>query len=187
MRIVIGIAGRIGVGKDVMARRLAERYGFSVVRFSQALKDEVLTRLPRTLEAIRQSLNLNDSSVYELVHLVKPPIIRELLQEYGTEVRRGDKDSYWVDKWLETIGQLASIQNGGLRVVAPDLRFGNEYRAIKDLGGMTVHIARPGHEDTGTHLSENGLLGYNFDARFNNVGSEQDFLDQIDRWAPDNL
>ena len=153
-----------------------------------------MKNFPRTLNAIRETLMEAKPeepgiglSTYEYVHRIKPRIVRELLQEYGTEVRRADKDSYWVDKWLETVGQLKSIQLNGLRVVAPDMRFGNEARAIKSLGGVTFHVARPGYEDTGNHASEVSLVGYKYDVLLNNVGDVQDLTDLVDLWAARTL
>ena len=53
---VIGIAGQIGSGKDVVAHFLQREYRMEIIRFSDALKQEVMDRFPRTIHAIA-SLN----------------------------------------------------------------------------------------------------------------------------------
>lgn len=180
---VIGVAGRIGAGKDVLASYLNRTRGFKVIRFSEALKREVLTRLPRTLKALADLNGYVNVDLEEMVYNLKPLGVRELLQEYGTEVRRGDDSLYWSRKWSNTVAEV--LEAGVPGIVAPDMRFWNEAAAIKRFhGGVTVHISRPmveGSSDT-LHASETGLKDYLFDVRFANVGDIPAFERQIEEW-----
>lgn len=150
MKLVIGIGGRMQHGKDAVAARLRERHDFTVVPFAQALKAEVLERFPRTLQAIHE-LNhpyggLADSVESQIrrdVYDLKPPGIRELLQEYGTEVRRADDSAYWVRRWAETASAYE-------RVAVPDVRFPNEAGAVAYAGGTLWRVVRPCKDSGGT-------------------------------------
>ena len=180
---VIGVAGRIGAGKDVLANYLNQTRGFQVIRFSEALKREILTRLPRTLKALRDLNGYVNVDLEEVVYNLKPLGVRELLQEYGTEVRRWDDSDYWTRKWTDSV--LGAIKLGAKGIVAPDMRFWNEAMAIKRFhGGVTVHISRPSAEGSGDslHASETGLKDYLFDVRFANVGTVEQFHHQIEEW-----
>ena len=79
---------------------------------------------------------------------IKPPVMRALMQEYGTEVRRGDDTNYWVEKWKIAIG------DGTKNIVTDDVRFYNELAALGDVGGVLVRVVRPDITTGGTHQSE---------------------------------
>ena len=80
---------------------------------------------------------------------IKPPLIRALLQNYGTEVRRGDNDDYWVEKWLSTVGMIADKH-----VLCDDVRFLNEADAVDHFDGILIRITRTDLQSTDTHQSE---------------------------------
>jgi predicted kinase len=175
--LVIGIAGRMGAGKDTVAGVLAREYGFTQYNFATPLKEEVCARLSRTVWAAVNVLSETDTELasrlqtmyaggmtspqvlHEIVWNIKPPIVRELLQEYGTEVRRTDHPDYWVDAWGKAVGDYQNYagQKGTLaRVVASDVRFENECHAIQHFGGQLVHVVREGARDASqdAHQSE---------------------------------
>ena len=64
------------VGKDSVADVLVRRYGFVRRGFADALKDEVLDRLPRTLGAYLEStMHLeNTADRRRLMYELKPPL-----------------------------------------------------------------------------------------------------------------
>lgn len=70
---------------------------------------------------------------------------RRLLQLLGTEVgRECIKDTIWVDKWQESLGDTGSH----VTVICDDLRFQNEYEHLNELAKSMpvalIHIIRPG-------------------------------------------
>lgn len=72
---------------------------------------------------------------------------RHAMQTLGTEWgRRCIDEGLWVRAWKETLP-------GGY-VVTDDLRFPNEYIAIKEVGGVVVRIDRPGIDADTSHESE---------------------------------
>jgi hypothetical protein len=108
-----------------------------------------------------------------MVYNRKPFGVRELLQEWGTELRRAEDKDYWVKRWLETASQSDKP------VVAPDMRFPNEVSAVQKLGGWLWRVHRP-HTPTGDHESEVALDFYPFDTMLTNSGTIEDLHSQVD-------
>ena len=119
--VVVGISGAISSGKDAIGRYLATHYGFIRLGMADALKVEVETRFPRTLAAIAFSMP-EIHTIHNMVWETKPPIVRELLQEMGTEVRRRDDPDYWVKAWMNSLHRFSRWE----RIYCPDVRFRNE-------------------------------------------------------------
>jgi hypothetical protein len=193
MNLVIGISGKLQSGKDAIAARLVERWGFRVVRFADALKEEVLERLPRTLDVIHQivghehelqtcSLAQRPECIRDMVYNRKPRGVRELLQEYGTEVRRRDRETYWTDQWKRRAGDVGCV-------VASDVRFPDEAATIIQAGGLLWRVERPGYSDVPAqqngqqagHVSETLMDDWpRWDARLRNVGTIEDLHIEVD-------
>ena len=187
---LIGIAGRIGAGKDTIAAHLRDRHGYAILRFSTALKAEVKARFRRTLTVIA-GLNGMQPSGREgwsdfldwLLMVAKPPGIRELLQEYGTEVRRQDDPAYWVNPWSRTYTQHRT-RRPEIPVVVPDVRFSNEAHAIAQAGGVIIRVERAalGVYDPMDHASEIGLSRYAYTHVFYNNDTILALTEAVDQW-----
>ena len=159
--ILVGIHGAIGAGKDVVAAWLCRHHGFVRIGMADALKDEVVEKFPRTLRAIMRlhsdSWSEPEVDLCRVVHELKPPGVRELLQEMGTGVRRADDPDYWVKKLA---GRLVDMP-ATARVVVPDVRFRNEALLIQRFSGTLVKVVRPGHDPAdAAHASETSLLDW---------------------------
>jgi hypothetical protein len=203
--MLIGIAGAIGAGKSAIAEHLAAR-GFAVVAFADALREEVLARLPLTLRALHgetcpryqmESFERDSSlvplpcngpardamaCVRDMVYVRKPPIVRALLQEYGSDVRRADDPDYWVKRWAQSVSSIAAGRPvGECHVVSPDCRFPNEARTVREMGGLLWKVERPGVDGSG-HVSETALAHwFDYDAVLVNDGTLADLHTQVDR------
>lgn len=184
MSEVIGISGKIGAGKDAIANHLVSTYDFQIVRFSDELKEEVLRILRKTCEAIYENYvecgrkNYHDGDIDEsdlrwMLWMDKPPIVRRLLQEWGTELRRHEQADYWILKWR---WKVQSLVDQGVRVVAPDTRFLNEAEAVRYFGGQVIRVERPGLP-AGDHASETESDALVFDHVIQNNGT----LDELAR------
>lgn len=188
---LLGIAGAIGSGKDVIASYLQREHGYVRVGMSDALKDEVGERLRETVKEILRlvlvadpewvarlpahlapslGIEVNDLWWSEVIrHALwtdRPPAIRRLLQEYGSEVRRADDADYWVTRIRERLARMTAQC-----VVCPDVRFWNEATMIRGLGGALIRVERPGRSSD-RHQSEHGLDAWSeWDAVFLNDGT----------------
>jgi len=191
--IVVGLAGRIGAGKSAIAERLRDAWGFTVVSFADGLREELLERMPLTLRAIHDMTDgctcyrgdqpYPDPGLYpeclrRMLYEVKPLGFRELLQEYGSQVRRADDPDYWAKRWYERFMKTLGP------VVVPDVRFPNEARAIRNMGGLLWHVDRPGYDSGSQHASETALAHWmDWDAEIRNEGTLAELHAKVDAQA----
>lgn len=160
---VIGFTGKKGHGKTtacLKAIEILEEKGYHVVRhnFKDALVHTMRTKLNRTLALLGEHYNLTQVELFEQ----KPPLVRTLMQEVGTEIYRGVRDDWWVMEWymkLFNIGKEYNEDRDGVKelcIVTDDVRFLNEEAMLKAKGGILIKIVRTGYEDAvaTSHQSE---------------------------------
>jgi hypothetical protein len=158
--MIIGLVGFKQVGKSTAAKHLEGR-GFKRHNFKDALVKELRENFPELLREIadaemaRKFMLLDEGEtmlqVVDRLFEEKPPLMRALMQNYGTDVRRKDNDNYWVEQWLHDGKNLDHI-------VADDVRFHNEADAVKGQGGILIRLTRPDILTGGTHSSETEQL-----------------------------
>jgi len=104
---------------------------------------------------------------------------RTLMQWWGTEYRRKDNDTYWVDQLQAKL--QASIKEHDVTIIE-DLRFPIEYNHLKELGATLVHVTRLGgdFEETAAHYSEQALDSpeYRWDYAMVNASTREAFARQ---------
>lgn len=140
--MIIAFTGLAGSGKTTVADYVVSEHGFKKHNFKDALVFEMLDRLPDVLKELKKHYSMTLDKLFK----EKPPIMRALMQNYGTEVRRGDGPNYWVDRWKESLGEG--------NYVVDDVRFVNEAEAVQDKGGIIVRVSRPDSSSNSTHTSE---------------------------------
>lgn len=144
---IIGIAGPAQSGKSTLSnefRRLIEFRGgeFHEKPFAGPLK--------AMLAAINVSILEKDKNVVDARFGVSP---RVLMQTLGTEWGRKINPDAWLNVWR------SQLPTSGL-VVVPDVRFENEAHAIREMGGILIHVTRPVTADmlaVPAHASEAGI------------------------------
>lgn len=161
--MIIGLVGFKQVGKSTAAKHLEEKYNAKRINMKDALVAEIKKNFPDLLDAIVEAefykADLRDDGTkYDIdidwLFENKPPLMRTLLQNYGTEVRRGDNDSYWTDRWEESVAQ----QNKHQLIVTDDVRFLNEAAVVQKRGGIIIRLTRPDIATGGMHASETEQL-----------------------------
>ena len=173
MSIIIGFVGKKGSGKTLCADYLVNKYGFEKVNFKDALVEEIKERFPHTLKILAREKGMTERELFEK----KPPIMRELIQNYGTEVRRGDFDKYWIFKWGDRLAKIPKKKN----VVVDDVRFINESEAVLAEEGMLVRIMRPALNSTDQHISEIEMNKIKVDKKIINKGSINELYKILDK------
>lgn len=143
--MIIGLVGYKQVGKSTVAQHIADKYGYSRFNMKDALIAELKENFPDLLQMLCNVYLMDIDELFK----EKPPLVRALMQNYGSDVRRKDNDRYWIDKWLE---KTAGIKN----VVVDDIRFQNEADAITNQGGVLIRIERDDVATGGDHQSEQG-------------------------------
>ncbi len=172
--MIIGLIGFKQVGKSTAAKHLEEKHVFVRHNMKDALVAEIKQNFPDLLDCISEltygewDIRRIDKNHQDLFQ-DKPPLMRALLQNYGTEVRRGDRDSYWTDQWVSVLEtEKVTSGNGTVeigrvipkdtKVVTDDVRFKNEARVVKDNGGILIRLTRPDITTGGSHASETEQL-----------------------------
>lgn len=174
--MLIGLGGRYGAGKDVVANYCHFQFGFEVIGFSDILNKMMMTLNPIVPDYYEGGPQIDSYLSYAdivnrdgYVEAKTNPEIRRLLQVFGTEVGRGmiHKD-IWTDLTAQAI--LAKTDNG-ISVALTGVRYENEIEMVRRLGGEPIWVTRPGFGDTGAHLSENSVCEEDFDHTLPNDGT----------------
>lgn len=117
---------------------------------------------------------------------------RQYLQNLGNEGRKVFGDTFWIDMvlpnpqakdgWASGAGPaLLELAYGGVDILCiTDLRYENEARRVKDLGGVIWEVVRPGLQSDG-HASEQPLPRDLVDHTFVNDGSLDDLRWKVDK------
>lgn len=147
--LLVGLTGPKRVGKSTVAKIFENKYQCARLNF----KDELLKELKANFKELLQELTLvHDGPLDDFDWLFehKPPLVRALLQNYGTDVRRKDRENYWVEKWSLNYANNYYPKN----VVVDDVRFLNEAEMIKQYGGVIIRLERDDIDTTDKHKSE---------------------------------
>jgi len=123
------------------------------VNFKDALVKETMSGFPDLLREIAHTKYCGNGIEQAIDDLftTKPPLMRALMQNFGTEVRRKQDPEYWVKRWQQTAAkELAN----GVTVLTDDVRFKNEAQAVKSAGGILIRLKRTDMVRTDAHSSE---------------------------------
>lgn len=154
---IIGLSGYAQSGKDSTGRVLVER-GFTRFAFADALR--------QTMYAMDPMVLANDGGCYALSEWTEMGFdyewlkantnLRLYLQRHGVGIREFVDPDAWVNAVFRQI-------EPGMQAVITDVRFPNEYEAVKARGGSVWRVVRADHQPPNLHVSETALDGYEFD------------------------
>ena len=139
--MIIGLVGLIGSGKGTVADLLVERHGYSKESFAGSVKDAVSTIFgwDRALlegDTIKSREWREEPDAWWSKRLGKDFSPRLALQLMGTEAGR---NIFHSDLWIYSVERRI---NPNKNYVIADVRFPNEIKMIKDLGGKIVRVRR---------------------------------------------
>jgi hypothetical protein len=154
--MLIGISGKIGVGKTTLANEICKLSGFTRTAFGDVLKREVSERFGFDPQ-LCYSATGKEAVVFhpDFPNPNGAMTVRQVLQWYGTDVCRKQHPGYWVRRMNE------EIPDGD--VIIDDVRFPDEADFVRDRGGLLVRLLPypewiPG--EFAEHKSETALDGY---------------------------
>jgi hypothetical protein len=178
--MLIGISGKIGSGKDTLAGMIkAEDPSYELKSFAYKLKQIV---------ALLAGVPIEDTMTQEGKNIFIPEFnktVGEMLQVIGTKsLRAGFDDNVWIKTLFADYRSNTSSAAPGSpdypypNWVITDVRFKNEARYIKSMGGILVRLdgdpagIRAASTRDMTHPSEIDLDDFeDFDITYYNMGS----------------
>lgn len=165
-------SSRAQSGKSIVAGALAER-GYQTVKFAAPLKDMargLLNSMCFDTDMVERMVegDLKD----EVIPGFETVTARHILQTLGTDWGREavDKDM-WTKVAATKIDRLRKLE---FRVVVDDLRFPNEYAALKKRGALMVRVLRPDAPEVGSSRYEGLLDDHDFDVVIHNTSTVED-------------
>ncbi len=168
---LVGIAGRAGAGKDLVASMIP---GAWVI----GLADPLYAMLAAMLRVSVDSLRDRGTKELPIEWLGRSP--RHLLQTLGTEWGR---EHVAQDVWMRLAAKRADdMVAAGVRVVVvADVRFPDEAAWIRDRGGEVWHLRRPGTDAPSTHVTEAGVAVVGDEPVIVNDGTIEDLRRTVEK------
>jgi len=163
--MIIGLGYRAKSGKDTVGQMLVQGYGFHRVGFADALKDVCsVICFGAVFDHVRHADFKEDFTPLGLTG-------GQLLQKVGVALREAVPGI-----WIESAHLLPKLITYG-NVVVTDVRFVDEAKAVKDLGGILIEVRRNVAQDT--HISETEGSKIKWDHVIENDGSLVDLLQEV--------
>lgn len=199
--MIIGITGGRGHGKSTAANVLKKEFGFIEYSFAEPLKE-----ICKQMFGLSDAQVYGDYEVKDKIDERLGVSPREILQKFGTNFGRQylheilpnlkvPKGEFWLQTfkwWYEqhenqdiVLKKLESpetyvLRRQELKVVIADVRFLNEAKIIKDLGGIIIRVYRPELKlEESNHVSETEMKEIEHDYYVVSNENIEDFREQI--------
>lgn len=146
-KLLLALTGPIGSGKDTLVSYLADYYQpgtLQLVKFA-----DPLYQMAKVLDPAFSPQMTQAAKRAPLWDTEGEPTRRSILETLGTEWGRRIRPGIWIERAMRTV-QLSSAK----LVVINDLRFPDEYRAVKAAGGIVVHLRPDWDTLTTGHTSD---------------------------------
>lgn len=174
----IGLAGKSGSGKDLVADYIGEQHSFKKIAVADAIRDEVAAFIEKAFGVMAHLPGFSTVvGAFRKMVWEKPthPAMRVLLQWWGTEFRRSKDPDYWTKKLAERLDNQEWI-------VVSDVRTPDEMKVIREAGGEVWFVERPGVAPVGipNHYTEVALEGASFDRTIQNDGTIEELKTKIE-------
>ena len=161
---IVGLAGKKGSGKNTVSKLLRMVSNYSETSFADALRHELNYYINKNPDYIIQVLmSFNKHHLVDLVNKYKGRFsieltynretkdeFRELMQFWGTEVRREEDAEYWINQidWKDNL-IITDVRFGGVDT------HGSEVNSIRSMGGKVIYIEGPATQiEQDSHISE---------------------------------
>jgi hypothetical protein len=156
--MIVALSGKMRCGKTTLATELLKLVPGMKMSFADPVREEVAALLGVGHSVVQ-------STFFKSANFVIGNRImtgREVLQWWGTEIRRAADPDYWVNKLKDHIREHFYEEPTDL-IVVDDMRFISELELLRELGAFCVRINPYSHWTPGPnadHSSETALDGY---------------------------
>lgn len=172
-RILVGLTGKAGVGKDTAANLFWTHHSLQPYALAGPIK--------AALEAMGFSREQYDKDgAKDEVILELGVSYRQLAQTLGTEWGRQQHPAFWLvlaKRFFERFAYMSGM-------VISDVRFENEATWVRDNGGTVIHVRGPARRSIAAgregHASEAGVEAKPGDLILYNTATPQFLKEQID-------
>ena len=181
-RVLIGLTGLAGSGKDTVAQALTQQWtaaghSWDVLPFAYTLKRMAIVYLedhgvPNAEQWVTDPV-LKNTVIPEIG--VSP---RHIMQTLGTE---WGQQCIGRDSWIKLLGLRlnAALSRGVTHVAITDARFSVEADWVRAQGGKIWRIERPGVAPVREHVSEAGVAHVKADRVIHNTGTLEDLSKSV--------
>jgi hypothetical protein len=173
---IVALSGPAGSGKSEAAKYLTSSLGYSVVKFSEPLKNMLrafYSTVGLTAEEIERRIEGDLKEVADPYLNGHTPrwAMQSLGTEWGRDCLGGD---FWINAWSRKVAVTDA------NVVVDDCRFDNEARAVKDQAGEIVLLKpKKARRKTSSHNSEAGISPKLVDHVVVNDGTIEDLQTKV--------
>lgn len=176
---VIGIAGKMGVGKTTTANWLIKLFEKSnikstIIPMGLAVKMEIAHMYSLPLYKLCNQEGKKESVQVRRGEWPDDIInndwkdcvtIREILQWYGTEYRRKSNPDYWIEAWKRYVQIDIKVHKDLEYILVDDVRFENEARHVQENGYLFKLLPYSGWDNYSKHVSETSLDSWSWEPR----------------------
>jgi hypothetical protein len=165
--MIVGIAGRAGVGKDTVAQLIKDEYpNYCHMAFAQPIKD--------MLSMIDVDCTTRETKELPIPEFDISP--RRMAQTLGTEWGRALHPDFWL---IVAEREMYSLGMHSNNFVFSDVRFENEADFIRRKGGLIIHVRSDIAPAVEAHVSEKGIATRLADYIVVNNGTIEDLRTKI--------
>jgi hypothetical protein len=172
--MIIGIAGKKGIGKTTVANTLCLNHDFKRLSFADPLK-AMLKPLLLASGLSEEGCRLYTESDKEMVITGIGLSYRRLMQTLGTDWGR---DMVSPHLWLHCAEK--SIDAAATGIVFDDVRYDDEAALIRSKGGIIVHLRGKMPLEYDYHPSEQGIMVLDNDLVVHSSGNISDVMDRLE-------
>lgn len=166
MKLLVGISGKAGSGKDTAACYFVNNHGF--------LQYAIAGPLKRALEVLGIH-EPRDRNLKEALIPGRRYSYREAAQKLGTEWARSLDVGFWLNL------AEAYYESTPWSVVISDVRFENEAAFVRERGGLIIHLrGRAADVANATHASEQGVEVHDTDCVIYNTDSLEKLYEDLE-------
>lgn len=180
--MLIGITGKLEAGKTTLAKEIQSHHkegGVHILAFAKPLKDMCNSYFGFTYN------DLYTTEGKKKYNELWGMTAREFMQRLGQGLRDAIGPDVWVKLLKCHILKKKDIYNV---IIVDDCRYPEELQMIRDLGGITVRVTRPGHEAISggikNHPSEQDIPDDMLDYDFVNDGTIEDLWNNFHTLLP---